>query len=189
MNSFYIPPVKPDEIFHYGIPHRSGRYPWGSGDRPYQGEDVKILREQQNRAKQSQRTKELAEKNLKIGRERLENRKRVANIEADRLSQKIGWKNTEKAAQANKKMAEIKKTTDEILNNEERLRMLGDYTRKVRNTVVTASAIASVSSYGSSSVFLATLLGPSAVSILALPVIPAALVGTIGYKYYQHTKY
>lgn len=27
-------------IMHYGIPRRSGRYPWGSGDRPYQGDDI-----------------------------------------------------------------------------------------------------------------------------------------------------
>lgn len=26
-------------IVHYGVPRRSGRYPWGSGDRPYQGDD------------------------------------------------------------------------------------------------------------------------------------------------------
>lgn len=24
------------ELYHYGIPRRSGRYPWGSGDDPYQ---------------------------------------------------------------------------------------------------------------------------------------------------------
>lgn len=28
-------------IEHYGIPRRSGRYPWGSGDRPYQGSEPK----------------------------------------------------------------------------------------------------------------------------------------------------
>ncbi len=27
---------KPDGLKHYGIPQRSGRYPWGSGDDPYQ---------------------------------------------------------------------------------------------------------------------------------------------------------
>lgn len=32
----YNHPLKPDEIYHYGIKRRSGRYPWGSGDRPYQ---------------------------------------------------------------------------------------------------------------------------------------------------------
>ncbi len=26
----------PNDIYHYGIPRRSGRYPWGSGERPYQ---------------------------------------------------------------------------------------------------------------------------------------------------------
>lgn len=24
------------ELYHYGMPRRSGRYPWGSGERPYQ---------------------------------------------------------------------------------------------------------------------------------------------------------
>lgn len=26
-----------NELYHIGMPRRSGRYPWGSGDRPYQG--------------------------------------------------------------------------------------------------------------------------------------------------------
>lgn len=33
--------IRPDyrnELYHYGIPRRSGRYPYGSGDRPFQGE-------------------------------------------------------------------------------------------------------------------------------------------------------
>lgn len=30
-----------NELQHYGMPRRSGRYPWGSGDRPYQGEITK----------------------------------------------------------------------------------------------------------------------------------------------------
>lgn len=25
-----------DELMHYGMPRRSGRYPWGSGKEPYQ---------------------------------------------------------------------------------------------------------------------------------------------------------
>lgn len=28
-------------LAHYGVPRRSGRYPWGSGDRPYQGETLR----------------------------------------------------------------------------------------------------------------------------------------------------
>lgn len=32
-------PVAEDILMHYGMPRRSGRYPWGSGDNPYQHED------------------------------------------------------------------------------------------------------------------------------------------------------
>lgn len=32
----YTYPIRSDEIYHYGVKRRSGRYPWGSGDRPYQ---------------------------------------------------------------------------------------------------------------------------------------------------------
>ena len=33
----YIPnPPLNDELIHYGMPRRSGRYPWGSGEEPYQ---------------------------------------------------------------------------------------------------------------------------------------------------------
>ena len=28
--------IAEDILMHYGIPRRSGRYPWGSGDDPYQ---------------------------------------------------------------------------------------------------------------------------------------------------------
>lgn len=30
-----------DELYHYGIKRRSGRYPWGSGERPHQSEKPK----------------------------------------------------------------------------------------------------------------------------------------------------
>lgn len=39
MSSFYKTPLKPDEIYHFGTKRHSGRYPWGSGDRPYQSEE------------------------------------------------------------------------------------------------------------------------------------------------------
>lgn len=31
-----VPGVLKDQLEHYGMPRRSGRYPWGSGDTPYQ---------------------------------------------------------------------------------------------------------------------------------------------------------
>lgn len=34
-----------NELYHFGIPRRSGRYPWGSGRRPFQGDDKKAIKE------------------------------------------------------------------------------------------------------------------------------------------------
>ena len=57
----YIPHTKPDEIYHFGIKERSGRYPWGSGDRPYQRfEKPKISPEE--RAERSRKRAETAKK-------------------------------------------------------------------------------------------------------------------------------
>ena len=44
-------PIAEDILMHYGMPRRSGRYPWGSGDNPYQHSGdflsrVKELKEQ-----------------------------------------------------------------------------------------------------------------------------------------------
>lgn len=33
-----------DCLMHYGMPRRSGRYPWGSGKRPYQGQEQPVLK-------------------------------------------------------------------------------------------------------------------------------------------------
>lgn len=33
----YRPGFYSYEIYHFGVKHRSGRYPYGSGERPYQG--------------------------------------------------------------------------------------------------------------------------------------------------------
>ena len=38
-----------EELMHYGMPRRSGRYPWGSGDNPYQHEGDFLSRVQQLR--------------------------------------------------------------------------------------------------------------------------------------------
>lgn len=38
----YKYPTRSNEIYHYGIKRRSGRYPYGSGKRPYQDREKKI---------------------------------------------------------------------------------------------------------------------------------------------------
>ena len=39
-----------DILMHYGMPRRSGRYPWGSGENPYQGDQDFIARVEELRA-------------------------------------------------------------------------------------------------------------------------------------------
>lgn len=47
MNSFVE-----EMLMHYGMPRRSGRYPWGSGDNPYQhsGDFLSRVEEMKNPA-------------------------------------------------------------------------------------------------------------------------------------------
>lgn len=135
MNDFYTKPLRPNEIYHFGIKRRSGRYPWGSGDRPYQSEDVHRLRDYEKRARSSEKTEARSEKNLEIGKSRLMNRLKVANTDVDRLSAKVGWRNTEKAGAANAKISQIKKATDEILASEERTRILGENYAEIQKRV------------------------------------------------------
>ena len=40
-----------NELYHYGMPKRSGRYPYGSGDRPYQGIERKSVQINEKRLK------------------------------------------------------------------------------------------------------------------------------------------
>ena len=37
----FVDEEKPDkDLYHYGTPRHSGRYPWGSGENPYQGDEM-----------------------------------------------------------------------------------------------------------------------------------------------------
>lgn len=64
MSAYYVFPRKPDEIYHYGMPERSGRYAWGSGDRPYQRLEGRVrkvekkLTKRFNKADQKIKTKQ-----------------------------------------------------------------------------------------------------------------------------------
>lgn len=47
-----------EEIYHFGIKRRSGRYPWGSGERPYQSIEKKDIDRAVKRYKRSPKFKE-----------------------------------------------------------------------------------------------------------------------------------
>ena len=60
------PPI--DELLHYGMPRRSGRYPWGSGKDPYQhsGDFLSRVDELTKKGMSEKDKAELLEKNMQI---------------------------------------------------------------------------------------------------------------------------
>lgn len=78
-----------NELYHYGIPRRSGRYPYGSGDRPYQSEGgrvntdtlrIRSLDRKINRISRSRfKNREMKETSLKNRREQLIARDKDSN--------------------------------------------------------------------------------------------------------------
>ncbi len=50
-----------DELYHYGMPRRSGRYPWGSGENPYQRTQNFFSRVEEAKRKGATTDKEIAE--------------------------------------------------------------------------------------------------------------------------------
>lgn len=48
-----------NELYHFGIKRRSGRYPWGSGSRPYQSEEQKAQKKQEKSAKRKETLKKI----------------------------------------------------------------------------------------------------------------------------------
>lgn len=56
MSNFYRTPLKPDEIYHFGTKRHSGRYPWGSGNRPYQSAEQEKKKKYQKKTVDKVRT-------------------------------------------------------------------------------------------------------------------------------------
>lgn len=50
------------ELYHYGMPERSGRYAWGSGDRPYQRLEGKAQRMEKRLRKKFEKADKKADK-------------------------------------------------------------------------------------------------------------------------------
>ena len=76
-----------DEEFleHYGMPRRSGRYPWGSGDDPYQHEPDFLSRVEQLKAKGWQETPENIKKEFGLTTSQYRIEKSICNDERKAL--------------------------------------------------------------------------------------------------------
>lgn len=87
--------IPDNELQHYGIPRKSGRYPWGSGDNPYHhgasSPSGKKLAKQQNKAIRQERRKALKNRRMLSDEEltrritRLEKEKRLKDLTAEDL--------------------------------------------------------------------------------------------------------
>lgn len=170
------------ELYHYGIPKRSGRYPYGSGDRPYQ--DRGAARAERRKAKAEAKKK----KNIEIGTKRLSNRIDRANqmADVDRLSKKLGWENTVKAGEAHKRTKDLKNAAKEIMEDERRVESLGRYTKNTRRGIfaATLTGMAGVGGIGS-----AYLLSVGTAPLLALPIAGAAGIYMIGNEWMKKSYY
>lgn len=171
-----------NELYHFGTPRHSGRYPWGSGERPYQGDGM-------SRAERKEARKErVRQKNVAAGTERLTNRINRANslAETDRYAKKIGWRNTEKSAQAHKRVKEIKNISKEILEDEQRTERLGAHTRHVRMAVTPLTVASSTAAASFGAVALASS-APLWVSVGSLA--GAGALAGIGTSYLKKTRF
>lgn len=61
-NTFYSFPLRPEDILHYGVKRKSGRYPWGSGERPYQRSTGSLV--EKGIAKKKKLAKDLLGRNI-----------------------------------------------------------------------------------------------------------------------------
>lgn len=105
---------------HYGTPRHSGRFPWGSGENPYQHEDwyensCKWLKEVEDLKKQGLSNKEIADK-----------------MECT-TTELVRWKSVIGRQRQSLQISEAKKMRDEGKNNSEIARALGVTEGTVRN--------------------------------------------------------
>lgn len=79
MNDFYTFPLRPDEIAHYGMPERSGRYAWGSGDRPYQRLEGKVSKMETRLRNRFSRADKVTSSRQKVANKKFEQAVRKSN--------------------------------------------------------------------------------------------------------------
>lgn len=81
------------EIYHYGIPRKSGRYPFGSGDRPFQGlkgfAKLKAIKTASKKARSKTTTDDKSAENLQKIQERRATRKNVRTLSDDEVRRNI----------------------------------------------------------------------------------------------------
>lgn len=109
-----------DELFHFGIKRRSGRYPYGSGNRPYQDKERSF--------------------SYRVGAKRLENRRNVLSTQTDKYAAQVGLSNNMKAVN----VEQLNRQTKGILEEDARVEAIGKGTIARRAAGWTAGGAAAV---------------------------------------------
>lgn len=113
-------PIAKDILMHYGMPRRSGRYPWGSGEDPYQRSGDFLARVQQLRKEGKMTEKEIAEavgcKNtteLRVAYSTAANERRAYEVARVRSLRSDGMSTAEIARIMGKNESSIRSLSDE----------------------------------------------------------------------------
>ena len=116
--------VPEDTLVHYGMPRRSGRYPWGSGEDPYQRQGGDFLSRVQELKKQGKKDTEIAEELGIIGRN--------CKPSTGKLRTQIAWANDERSLY---EIAQIKSMRSDGFGWTEIGRKLGKSESTIRSMV------------------------------------------------------
>lgn len=110
-----------DELMHYGTPRKSGRYPWGSGEDPYQSGDV-FLSTYSSLKKEGLSEKEISSyfglgiKQLRARKSNITNEIRAANISEALKLQSKGYSPSAIAKKVGKNESTVRGWLDESAN-------------------------------------------------------------------------
>lgn len=112
-------PVKEDFLMHYGVKKRSGRYPWGSGDNPYQHSGDFLSRVQELK-KQGLSEREIVETmgldsttQLRVAYKVAKNERRALEVDRAKSLQSDGYNVSEIGRMMGKNESSIRSLLDE----------------------------------------------------------------------------
>lgn len=124
-------PVGAEELYHYGIPRKSGRYPYGSGKEPYQDDPKKRRLNKDESAPKARSAAKVAsaQKNFAKKPETIWSKHRKAQAakqaEKDRQTKEEAVKKAEAAKPASQKAKEM--SDEELIRAINRLRLEQTY--------------------------------------------------------------
>ena len=119
------PPLDDDFLMHYGVAKRSGRYPWGSGDNPYQhsGDFLSRVQELKNQGlTETEIVKAMgldSTTQLRVAYSKAKNERRQLQVDTAKSLQKDGLGATE----IGRKMGLSESTVRSLLNEDSERRM------------------------------------------------------------------